>query len=128
MAQKVTVEIASDLSGMPEASKVDFGWDGTSYEIDLTAAEREELANFLSRYVEAGHKASADGGKRGRPKASGAVAGSGLNPDERKAVRDYAAANGVTLAARGRLPELAVTAWRTQNPAILEHLRDKQAA
>jgi Lsr2 len=128
MAQKVTVEIASDLSGMSEASKVYFGWDGTSYEVDLTSEERAELANFLSHYVAVARKADTDGAKRGRPKASGAVAGSGLNPDERRAVREYAAANGVTLAARGRLPELAVTAWRTQNPAILDHLRDKQAA
>jgi hypothetical protein len=128
MAQKVTVEIASDLSGEGDARNVEFGLAGVTYEIDLTPAEEDELRNFLGRYVEAGRKAST--GKRGRPAKSTTAAptGSGLTPEERSAVREYAAANGVSLAQRGRLPELAVTAWRTQNPQILEHLRTKQAA
>lgn len=127
MAQKVTVEIASDISGEGDAHKVEFGLDGVNYEIDLTSSEAQGLHDFLAAYVAAGRKVG--GAKRGRPaKASTATAsGSGLTPDERKAVREFAAANGVELASRGRIADLAVTAWRTQNAQILSHLRDKQA-
>ena len=129
MAQKVIVEIASDMSGVGDAHKVDFGLDGVNYEIDLTEDEHARLKGALGEFVSNARKST--GTKRGRPaKASTGVAtgGSGLTPDERKAVREYAAANGVELAARGRIAELAVTAWRTQNPESLSHLRDRQEA
>jgi hypothetical protein len=127
MAQKVIVEIASDMSGTPDAHKVDFGLDGVDYEIDLTEDEHATLKGMLGEFVSNARRAGS--AKRGRStKASTATTGgSGLTPDERKAVREFAAANGVELAARGRIAELAVTAWRTQNPEILSHLRAKQA-
>lgn len=129
MAQKVTVSITDDLTGEGEATQVNFGFDGVNYEIDLNAGNKAELEGFLARYIEAGRKTSA--GKRGRPAKPAATpgpTGSGLSPQDRTAVREYAAANGVSLAQRGRLPDLAVTAWRTQNPGILDHLKVKQAA
>lgn len=129
MAQKVIVEIASDMSGVADAHKVDFGLDGINYEIDLTEDEHARLKGLLGEFVSNARKST--GAKRGRPAKASTTAstgGSGLSPDERKAVREFAAANGVELAARGRIAELAVTAWRTQNPEILTHLKAKQEA
>jgi Lsr2 len=132
MAQKVEVTITSDISGEGGAHGVTLSLDGTATEIDLTEAEHVGLRDHLAIYFEKGRKAAAPKtGKRGsgRPKAAtsatpavAATGGSGLTKEDRQAVREYAAANGHELAKRGRLPELAITAWRDQNPEILSHL------
>ena len=132
MAQKVEVTITSDISGEGGAHGVTLSLDGTATEVDLTEAEHVGLRDHLAIYFEKGRKvATAKTGKRGpgRPKAAtsatpavAATGGSGLTKEDRQAVREYAAANGHELAKRGRLPELAITAWRDQNPEILSHL------
>jgi hypothetical protein len=132
MAQKVEVTITSDISGEGGAHGVTLSLDGTATEVDLTEAEHLGLRDHLAIYFEKGRKAATTKtGKRGpgRPKAAtsatpavAATGGSGLTKEDRQAVREYAAANGHELAKRGRLPELAITAWRDQNPEILSHL------
>jgi hypothetical protein len=134
MAQKIEVTITSDLSGDPGAHSVMVGLDGNAIELDLTETEHIALRDSLAVYFEKGHKVAAPTGKRGpgRPRSAAKAAssatdaavsgGSGLTKEDRQAVREYAAANGHTLAKRGRLPELAITAWRDQNPEILSHL------
>jgi hypothetical protein len=133
MAQKVEVTITSDLSGEGGAHGVTLSLDGTATEIDLTEAEHVGLRDHLAAYFEKGRKAVIATGKAkrgpGRPKAAtsatpavAATGGSGLTKEDRQAVREYAAAHGHELAKRGRLPELAITAWRDQNPEILSHL------
>lgn len=127
MTQKVEVTIVSDLTDEVGAHTVDFGWAGNGYEIDLTEAERGEFETFVQRYIDAGRKVTS---KRGRPrgataKAASSVAahaGTGLTKEQRQEVRAYAAQHGYTLAERGRLPSLAITAWQEQNPEILKPL------
>jgi hypothetical protein len=129
MAQKVEVTITSDLSGEPGAHGVTIGLDGSFIELDLTETEHTSLKNSLANYFDKGHKVTVPG-KRGpgRPKAAQAAAGSpsgggsGLTKEERQAVRDFAATHGHPLNTRGRLPELAITAWRQQSAEILSHL------
>jgi hypothetical protein len=125
MSQKVEVTIVSDLSGEPGAHGLEFGFEGVSYQLDVTEAEHQSLKDSLSAYLD---KASKVSGGRGRPKSASRPApvagsgGSGLTKEERQAVREFAAANGHTLAQRGRLPEVAIMAWREQNPEILASL------
>jgi len=140
MAQKVQVDIVSDVSGEVGAHEVTFGWLGNGYEIDLTESERKGLEDFLATYVEKARKVSS---RRGRPKsttakataptASAAVSGgSGLTKEQRQEVRALAASHGRPLNERGRLPALAITAWqmsKSSDPAeqakvaeILSHL------
>lgn len=137
MAQKVTVDILSDLSDAPEAHGVTLSFDGSAVEIDLTEDEHLKLRDSLAVYFEKGRKV-VGAVKRGRPKGSTnkassvpAVAeagGSGLTKEERQEVRAYAEANGHALAKRGRLPEIAITAWRMSKTdavvalEILSHL------
>jgi hypothetical protein len=131
MAQKVTVDILSDLSDAPDAHGVTLSFDGSAIEIDLTEAEHGELRDALGVYFEKGRKA-AGAVKRGRPKGSAnkpasapaavEAGGSGLTKEQRQEVRAYAEANGHALAKRGRLPEVAISAWRMQNPELLAHL------
>jgi hypothetical protein len=138
MAQKVEVTITSDISGEGGAHGVTLSLDGTAAEIDLTEAEHVDLRDHLAIYFEKGRKATITAkAKRGpgRPKAAtsatpavAAAGGSGLTKEDRQAVREYAAAHGHELAKRGRLPELAITAWRTSKTdqagalEILSHL------
>lgn len=133
MAQKVEVTITSDLSGEGNAHGVTLSFEGSAIEIDLTEAEHGALRDSLAGYFEKGRKVTAtSGAKRGRPKGSTnkpasapAVAvpgGSGLTKEQRQEVRAFAEANGHTLAKRGRLPDIAITAWREQNPVLLTHL------
>ena len=101
MAQQVVVQLIDDLDGSKsdDISTVEFGLDGVSYEIDLAEPNAEKLRGVISEYVT---NARRTGGrlKRGsRPKAdsgSGAVSEASL-------IREWALANGVELAARGRI-------------------------
>ena len=53
MAQKMIVRLEDDLDGGPAAETVRFRYEGTDYEIDLSAtnarAFRKELAPFITR-------------------------------------------------------------------------------
>lgn len=130
MAQKVQVDIVSDLSDEPNAHSVEFGWGGKVLSIDVTEAEHTEWSALMQRYVD---KASVLSAKRGRPKSGTAKAtassatvagagGSGLTKEQRQEVRDYAKEHGHALSERGRLPQIAITAWQEKNPDILKHL------
>lgn len=130
MAQKVQVDIVSDLSDEPNAHSVEFGWGGKVLSIDVTEAEHTEWSAVMQRYVD---KASVLSAKRGRPRGGAAKAtapsvavagagGSGLTKEQRQEVRDYAREHGHPLNVRGRLPQIAITAWQENNPEILKHL------
>lgn len=136
MAQKVEVTITDDTTGEAGAHSVEFAIDGTAYEIDLSEGNHSQLKSLLTPYIDKARKASAKRGP-GRPKTAKATAGSpsgaagggsGLTKEERQAVREFAATHGHPLNARGRLPELAITAWHasktdeTKALEILSHL------
>ncbi len=57
MAQKIQTLLVDDIDGSEAESTVRFGLDGTSYEIDLSAAHATELRGALARFVTAGRKA-----------------------------------------------------------------------
>jgi hypothetical protein len=121
MAQKVIVEVQSDLSHESDAHSVPFGFEGADLEIDLTEAEHAEFKAAMQRYVDAARKV----GRTSRAKSKPAVVsggGSGLTKEQRAEVRAYSAQHGYALAERGRLPDVAIVAWREKNPAILEKM------
>jgi hypothetical protein len=69
---------------------VRFGLDGTSCEIDLSAAHAEELRKVLAPYARAGRKVT--GVARRTARNQGKAAANGFSTNE---VRDWAKANGV---------------------------------
>ena len=104
MAQKVQVITYSDLSGKEGASAVTFGFSGSTYEIDLTGKEQDELAATLQPYVASGRRLSG----RGAAKAPAAVARRAkaaveARPNPRD-VRAWAAKKGIKVSDRGRVP------------------------
>ena len=101
MVAKTFVKFYSDLSGEEigeSAETLSFSLSGTSYEIDLTADERAEFEQMLTKYIEAARPALGRG--------TGTTAG--LDP---KVVRAWAVENGHDVPSRGRIPRAIVEAY-----------------
>ena len=70
MAKKVTVTLVDDFDGEGAADEtVEFGLDGVSYEIDLSAKNAAKLRNELKPWLEAGRRVG--GRRRGRAVGTG---------------------------------------------------------
>ncbi len=110
MAQQVLVQLVDDLDGTAsdDVTTVQFGLDGVTYEIDLRDTHADQLRDVLAEYVGSGRRT---GGrvKRGTRPARGA--GSSTNGEAGR-IREWALANGVELAARGRIPGHVVASYR----------------
>lgn len=107
MSQKVLVQLIDDLDGSPgdDVTTVEFGLDGVTFQIDLSEANAEKLREVLGDYVRSGRRT---GGrvKRGvRPTGNGAG-------DDASQIREWAQANGIELAARGRIPAHVSESYR----------------
>lgn len=97
MAKKTVVLLEDDIDGSDAKETISFALDGTEYEIDLNEGHAKELREALTRFSKAGRKVS---GGRGRPAAR---AKSSQSAFDAKAVRMWAAENGIPVNARGRI-------------------------
>lgn len=109
MAQKVLIQLVSDLSGADiddgDGQTVKFGWLGVDYSIDLTNKEVDKFAKVLEPYL-------AVATKTGGRKTRGASAGP---KKDTKAIREWANANGYEVGDRGRIPADVVEAYEAAN-------------
>lgn len=96
MAQRVTVALNDDLDGGPADETVRFGFEGTEYEIDLSAANarvfRERLAPFIER------------ARRPAPRAARRTGRTAAGRQRSADVRAWAKQQGLAVSARGRIP------------------------
>ncbi|MGN7150789.1 histone-like nucleoid-structuring protein Lsr2 [Arthrobacter sp. SAFR-179] len=97
MAKKTVVLLEDDIDGSEAKETVSFALDGSEYEIDLNEGHANELRETLARFTGAGRKVS---GGRGRPAPRTKSSQGG--PDA-KAVRMWAAENGIPVNTRGRI-------------------------
>ncbi len=95
MAQKVQVVLIDDIDGGPADETVRFALDGTSYEIDLSAANAVRLRNSVAEFV--GHARKAPGRASTRRPRS---AGGGKSAE----IRAWARERGIAVNERGRIP------------------------
>lgn len=103
MAQRLQTLLVSDLSGEElgtEGVTVTFGYQGATYEIDLSKAEAEELANFLGKYMTAGRRVA--GRRRPLGAATGPAPSTAGRTDLAK-IREWAKENGYKVSDRGRV-------------------------
>jgi hypothetical protein len=98
MSSKVLVVLEDDLDGSKASETVTFAIDGTQYEIDLNDQNAQALRSALARKV---------GGRR-----SGRKSTNGSSNVDLKAVRAWAASNGVELSSRGRIPQAVLDQYR----------------
>jgi hypothetical protein len=114
MARKVQVILSDDLDdSIPADETVTFALDGTTYEIDLSEKNAEELRNVFGKYVSAARKVSGRSSGRasgaGRSRATGG--GGRMDREQAGAIRDWARKNGHEVSDRGRIPASVVEAF-----------------
>lgn len=104
MAQRTVVQLIDDLTGddLEQGETVTFALDGVSYELDLSADNATAMRDRLANYVACARRV---GGRRG----GGASVPAGV---DNRAVRAWAASNGVELNKRGRIPASVVEQYR----------------
>ena len=110
VAQQTTVILVDDLDGGEASEQVEFAVDGRSYEIDLSAANsaklREALAPFISVARRAGSRRSTGSAAPARPAADRV---------QNQAIREWAAAQGMKISERGRIPSNVLEAYRSSH-------------
>jgi hypothetical protein len=103
MAQKVTVQLVDDLDDTPitagSGRTVEFAFDGSSYEIDLTDDNVDKFREAISDYVAAARKVS---GRRSGGAAPKSAPKRG-NSEELAKIREWAKENGYEVSSRGRI-------------------------
>jgi hypothetical protein len=97
MAKKTVVLLEDDIDGSEAKETISFALDGSEYEIDLNEGHAGELREALARFTNAGRRVA---GGRGRTSARAKSSQGG--PDA-KAVRWWAAENGIQVNTRGRI-------------------------
>lgn len=96
MASTVAVVVTDDLDGSPDAETVTFGFNGVTYEIDLSEHNRARLERDVAPYIAASRRVS-----RGRTRSGG---GRSAGPRvDRAAVRAWAKESGLKVSERGRI-------------------------
>jgi hypothetical protein len=111
MAQRTRTELVDDIDGRVlrdgKGETVSFALDGSSYEIDLSTSNARKFRSIFEGYVSAGRKVT---GARTRRRSRAAAPSRAHDP---RAVREWAAANGLEISARGRIPAEILEQYRT---------------
>jgi hypothetical protein len=102
MSSKVLVILEDDLDGGKADETVEFGLDGAAYAIDLSDDNAKKLRGALDGYVSKARKVS---GKRSTSRKAS-------SPVDTKAIRVWAASNGIELSTRGRVPASVIEQFR----------------
>lgn len=108
MAQKVLVQLVDDLDGTTSdtVTTVQFGLDGVTYEIDLTDTNADRLRGVFADYVNSGRRTG------GRVRRGSGAGRNGATNNDAGQIREWAQANGIELAARGRIPAHVAESYR----------------
>lgn len=104
LAQQTTITLTDDINGGAAVETIAFGIDGQNYEIDLGKKNAAALRKAFAEFVAKGRAATvAD--KRA---ASGRSKKATVTGASVQLVRDWARANGIQVAARGRVARSVV--------------------
>src|SRR4051812_24108752 len=104
MAKRALITVTDDLDGTDGAETVHFGYEGRTYEIDLSDENRAEFDEFMTRYVDAARRTGGSSRSSSRRTSS-----TGLDTN---AVRAWATEQGMTVSGRGRLSKKVVEAYQ----------------
>jgi hypothetical protein len=112
MAREIVTRLVDDLDQSEAASTVRFGWQGASYEIDLSEKNATAFEDALARYLQAARRVS---GRGRQPAGRGARRGRRATRPARAltGIREWATNHGYTVAARGRIPAAVVEAYQS---------------
>jgi hypothetical protein len=96
MAQKVIVELEDDLTGGPAEQTVRFAFEGSDYEIDLSAKNAAAFGKKLAPYLEHARRAG-----RAPARGPGRTAAARQRWGD---IRAWAKEHGLAVSERGRIP------------------------
>ena len=99
MVKSLVEVLVDDLDGTEAVESVLLGWNGQWRRIELSEKNLAALSKAVDRFWEAGRPVAERGGTR-RTRGGRAEA-NGRDP---KAIRAWAAANGIAVPTRGRIP------------------------
>lgn len=112
VAQHVNVIMVDDIDGSEAAETVSFGLDGRRYDIDLSANHAAQLRDALASFVAAARRGAGGSGRRASvPPATQRSS----NRERISAIREWAKANGQTVADRGRISKAVMEAYENRN-------------
>lgn len=112
--KQVTEIVSDDLDGSTRnVQTIAFAIEGTTYEIDLGPKNAKEMRKQFALWAEHGRKVAKASSARRKPAAKRASSGrrkaAAKNAVSRSAeIREWAAANGITVPARGRISSSVV--------------------
>lgn len=100
----VTEILVDDLDGSAGDRTVNFMWDGTSYEIELSRRNAAAFEKAIRPYVDAARRVRSSRGRR--------PAGSARSHKrDLGAIREWAAKNGYEVSSRGRIAFSVIEAY-----------------
>ncbi|HKG49897.1 MAG TPA: Lsr2 family protein [Actinomycetales bacterium] len=115
MAQRTVVQLVDDIDGTQitdnHGETVTFALDGTTYQIDVTKEHAKQLREAVQVYIANGRRV---GGGRGRSVGngrSGAPRSGKRDPEQTKAIKEWARANGHQISGRGRIAQRVLDAY-----------------
>lgn len=117
MAQQVSVVLVDDLDGSEASGTVSFGFDGRSYEIDLSEANTAQLRDALAPFVASARRTGGSGRASAAPRRSRAPRSGGSDREQTAAIREWARANGHEISERGRIPNSVLQAYEERDGA-----------
>ncbi|MEQ3549224.1 Lsr2 family protein [Pseudonocardia nematodicida] len=120
MAKLEQVRLVDDITGEEADETVEFGLDGRTFRIDLTAGNARRLRDELAPFLAAARPADAadsPGARRARARARVApppetTPGDAVTRETNRAVRVWAREQGWTVSERGRIPTEILEAYR----------------
>ncbi|RIK14657.1 MAG: nucleoid-associated protein Lsr2 [Acidobacteria bacterium] len=108
MAQKIRYILISDLSGEElgeDGQTIKFGFLGVDYEMDLSADEADEFTRVMQKYVDNARRV---GGRRQAARNGSSASGDRTRLAQ---IREWARANGMEVASRGRIAQDVIDAY-----------------
>jgi len=112
MARTVQVQLLDDIDGGRADETLTYGLDGTSYEIDVSAAHAEKLRASLAKFILKSRRLG-----RGRVRATARARGGAPARTDRaqnQAIRDWAKGKGLEVSDRGRIPASVVEQYEAE--------------
>jgi hypothetical protein len=103
MASRTIILLEDDVDGSKAEETIEFGIDGTTYAIDLSDSNAKKLRGALDGYINKARKVS---GKRSTSRKTSSEV-------DLRAVRAWAASNGIELSSRGRVPTSVLEQYRS---------------
>ncbi|GGM07198.1 MULTISPECIES: histone-like nucleoid-structuring protein Lsr2 [Micromonospora] len=114
MARKVITVLTDDLDGGKADRTVEFSLDGVAYTIDVSDENAGVLRKALDPYINAGRRVGRAPAEAARTSRRAGRPISGMDREQNRAIREWAAKNGYEISERGRIPVSVVEAYKSR--------------